>query len=520
MLARHLTPGLALGALLAACGSSGEPGPVGPVASITIAPPLDTLLVAASAGFTAVARDADGQVIAGTSFIWQVSNDTIASVSPAGVVTGHAPGTATLSASAGGITGQATIVVRLPPVASVTVSPLVDSVPVGSVIQYQAVARDANNMVIPGAYPTWSSGETTVATVSPTGLVQGIGPGVTAITAEIDGLQGSAAVTVQQAFPRADTVATPLTDLAGTYLSFPGGLYPGGNAIPPAHLAAGTALARGVVPLDLNGNPSGLGRYVLMSLGMSNTTEEWCAAQWNAACNSWSFMGQAAADPDVRSGGLVIVNGAKAAQTAPTWLQPGGPNYTRIRDSVLAPLGLSELQVQVIWIKLANPRPSVSLPQAGADALLLYNQLGSILRTLQMQYPRLKLVFLTSRVFAGYNAVALNPEPYAYEYGFSVKWLIGEQIRQAATPTPAPDPAAGDLDYRTGVVPWVAWGPYLWTRGAEPRSDGLSWPQTYFEPDGVHPSVLGEMAVGAQLLAFFKTAAVTRCWFVSGGTCP
>jgi hypothetical protein len=490
------------------------------VASVTVSPALDTLLQSTTGVLSASARDAEGQVVASATFTWQVLNGAVASVTQAGQVSGLTPGTTLVTATTAGVTGQATVVVIAAAVASVTVTPLSDSVPVGSVIQYRAVARDANNAIIAGLYPSWSSTATGVATVSPAGLVTGVSQGTATVNATMGGTVGGALVKVRQAFARSDTVATPLSDLAGTYLSFSGRLYPGGNTLPASHLAAGSALARSVAPVDLNGNPSTLGKYVLMSVGMSNTTQEWCAAQWDSACNAWSFTGQAEADPQVRTSGLVIVNGARGGQTATVWVQPGASNYLRIRDSVLAPQGLSEQQVQVIWLKVANALPSVSLPDAGADALDLYGQLGSILRAFKVQYPRLKLVFMTSRVYAGYNAILLNPEPYAYEYGFSMKWLIGEQIRQLDNPSAAADPATGDLDYATGVVPWAGWGPYLWTRGVQPRSDGLTWPQAHLEPDGVHPSDQGEDAVGAQLLAFFKSSPVTRCWFATTGTCP
>lgn len=487
---------------------------------MVVSPALDTVFIAGSALFVAVARDADGDLVSNAVFTWQTANGAVASVNSSGQVNGLSAGTTTVSATAAGIVGQATLVVIADPVASVTVTPVSDSVPVGSAIQLQAVARDNNNVILTGLYPTWTSGNPSFATVSPGGLVTGVGNGTATITAAYGAHTGNAQLKVRAGFSRPDTVATPLIDLSSTYLSFSGRLYPGGNTVPAAHLAAGTALARTVVPLDVNGNPSALGRYVLMSLGMSNTTQSWCHHDWDSVCNAWSFTGQAAVDPLVRTSGLAIANGARGSQTAPAWLQANTSNYNRIRDSVLAPRGLSEKQVQVIWIKLANSMPSVSLPSANADAFVLLNQLGAILRTIKVQYPNLKLVFVTSRVYAGYSVTTLSPEPYVYEYGFTLKWLIEEQIRQAANPGSAPDPRTGNLNYSTGVVPWVGWGPYLWTRGTQPRSDGLTWPRTYLEPDGTHPSDLGEEVIGGELLSFFKTAPTTRCWFVVGGTCP
>lgn len=312
----------------------------------------------------------------------------------------------------------------------------------------------------------------------------------------------------------------PLTDMGNrTYLGFSGGLYPNGaNTLPAAQAATGSARARNVVPRDTNGNPNASGEIVLMSIGMSNTTQEWCDVV-SSPCSSWSFTGQAAADNAVDHATLEVVDGAKGSQTAADWVSPASPNYDRIRDSVLAPQGLSEQQVQVIWLKVANPDPTVSLPSNSADAELLLAQMGDIVRVLHNRYPSLQIVFLSSRIYGGYATVTLNPEPYAYETGFAVKWLIQAQIDQMANGGSIVDNRPGNLNYNT-TAPWLAWGPYLWADGQHPRSDGLTWSAADMEADGTHPSTLGETKVGSALLNFFKTDARAACWFLASGSCP
>jgi len=313
----------------------------------------------------------------------------------------------------------------------------------------------------------------------------------------------------------------PLIDMGNLqYFGVAGGLYPGGNTMPSAHAVAGAARARNVVPRGDTGNPSPNGRIVLMSIGMSNTTQEWCDVVSSPVCNSWSFTGQAAADNAVNHSTLRVVDGAKGSQTAVDWANPASPNYDRIRDTVLAGQGLTEAQVQVIWLKVANPNPTVSLPSANADAILLLQQMGTIARVLANRYPSLQMIFVSSRSYAGYAISPLNPEPYAYESGFAVKWLIQAQIDQMANGGTIVDTRPGNLNYNT-TVPWLGWGAYFWADGTEPRSDGLTYLVTDFESvDGTHPSTEGETKIGGLLLDFFKTDPRAACWFLAGQTCP
>jgi hypothetical protein len=280
--------------------------------------------------------------------------------------------------------------------------------------------------------------------------------------------------------------------------------------MPQAHFDEGVARAAQVRPRNTLGQLDPNGRVVMMSIGMSNTTQEWCSQPATEPCDPWSFTGQALASPEVDHSRLAIVDGASGGQTSQTWDSPTDPNYDRVRDTVLAAHGLTEAQVQVIWLKSANADPTVSLPAPNADARVMEGQLGNIVRAARVRYPNLAMVFLSSRIYAGYASSTLNPEPYAYETGFSVKWVIEAQIRQRDGL--GIDPAAGDLSY--AAAPYLAWGPYLWADGTTPRSDGLTWVcSDYRVSDGTHPETTGRTKVANMLMAFFLSSPQATPWF-------
>jgi hypothetical protein len=228
-------------------------------------------------------------------------------------------------------------------------------------------------------------------------------------------------------------------------------------------------------------------------------------------------MGQAAADPAVNHTTLAIVNGAAGGRTADEWTSATSVEYDRIRDTRLTPQGLSELQVQVVWVKVANAQPSRSLPDASSDAFTLVGQMADIARALGTRYPNIRQIFFSSRIYAGYATTTLNPEPYAYESGLAVKWVIASQIDQMSGG--AGDARTGNLRFDAGIAPWIAWGAYLWADGTSSRSDGLTYLRTDLAGDGTHPAQGARQKVGSLLLDFFKTSDVTRCWFVAGLSC-
>jgi hypothetical protein len=315
-----------------------------------------------------------------------------------------------------------------------------------------------------------------------------------------------------------DTVKIPLTDLASrTYFGKRGGLYPNGLNQPPSdHDSAARAHRNRIRPLDVNGDESPFGKYVLISIGFANPTQEWCSQTSGPPCATWTLMGRAGIDPAVNKHSLVIVNGAADGQEAPVWTSPASRIYERIKTARLAPLGLSENQVEAAWVKLTDAKPSVSLPADTADAYIFLSNLGEVLRALRVRYPNLQIVFLSSRTYGGYGTTDFNPEPYAYEEGFSVKWAIESQINEMRG-LPA-NPRVGSLNYAKKSGPLIVWGPYLWAKPT-PRSDGLSYQRTDFEEDGTHPSRIGESKIAGILLEFFKSSPYTRCWFVANEYC-
>ena len=274
---------------------------------------------------------------------------------------------------------------------------------------------------------------------------------------------------------------TPLSDLTGSYQGQAGGLYPGGsNTPPPYHLAAGSSLASSIGPLDAEGNANANGRYVFLSIGMSNTTQEFS-----------TFKPLADADA-AKHPRLVIVDGAQGGVTANQWASASCPCWGTV-DARLTAAGVTPRQVVAAWVKLANANPTQAFP---VHAQLLRDNIIAALRNLKARYPNLRLAYVSSRIYAGYATTALNPEPYAYESAFAVRDVIAAQLN-------------GSLN----DAPWVAWGPYLWADGLTPRSDGLTWACSELADDGTHPSVSGRRKVADQLLAFVKSDPTARIWF-------
>ena len=145
-----------------------------------------TLVIGGTGQSTVSAVDQLGAALAAT-VVWSSTDQNIATVSQAGVVTGIAAGTASIraSATAGGVTIVATRVVTVVSqiqLTSVSVSPTTPSVAIGFTVQLTATPLDQGGSPT-SATVSWTSLNTGVATVSNTGLVTSVSPGSATIRA-------------------------------------------------------------------------------------------------------------------------------------------------------------------------------------------------------------------------------------------------------------------------------------------------------------------------------------------------
>jgi uncharacterized protein YjdB len=162
-----------------------------------VTPPAASLALGSATQLAATARAANGAELTGRAITWVSGAPTIVTVSPTGLVSAVAPGVALVLATIDGVSGSATITVRRPEVATVTVSPDAPSLIVGQSQQLFASARDAAGTTLTDRVATWSSADETIAFVTSAGAVIGVRPGSAVITATVEGVRGTTVVTVR-----------------------------------------------------------------------------------------------------------------------------------------------------------------------------------------------------------------------------------------------------------------------------------------------------------------------------------
>ena len=157
---------------------------------------------------TAAVTDSANAVNGDWPIVWASLHPTIATVSPAGVITGVASGTDTVTATAGGVADSVAVTVATTGPTSTVVTPTPDTL--FSVNDSLALTAKSYIGVTPtaGTY-TWVSRDPTVVTVNANGLVVAVANGTTYVVAT----ESQAAPRTRRASPwrsaRARSASTP-----------------------------------------------------------------------------------------------------------------------------------------------------------------------------------------------------------------------------------------------------------------------------------------------------------------------
>ena len=226
--------------------------PPAPVASVTVTLNAPSLTPGQSTQATVVLKDAAGNTLTGRTVTWTSSAPSVATVSSSGLVQALVAGSTSITATSGGISGQATLTVTATPppppapVASVSVSLSSSSLTTGQTTQATAVLRDASGNVLTGRTISWTSANVALATVSASGVVTAVAAGSVNIVATSEGISGQAGLTVSAPAPA--PVATVTVSLGS------------------ANLLVGQGTQASVVLKDASGNVL-TGRVVTWSSG-------------------------------------------------------------------------------------------------------------------------------------------------------------------------------------------------------------------------------------------------------------
>lgn len=172
------------------------------VASLVLSPASASVQVGSTTTLTATPRDEAGNTLSGRTIAWSTSNAAVATVSPAGVVSGLAAGTATITATSEGKSASAVVTVSTAPpapVASVAVSPAAHTfTALGQTLQLGATVLDSQGQALAGRAVTWSTSNAAAADVDATGRVTAKALGSAVVTGTVEGKSAAVQVTVNQ----------------------------------------------------------------------------------------------------------------------------------------------------------------------------------------------------------------------------------------------------------------------------------------------------------------------------------
>jgi uncharacterized protein YjdB len=183
--------------------------------TITSANSATSVAIGTTLQLAAEGSYSDGSVANVTSQVtWQTSDATVAAANAAGLLSTLKAGTVTVTAAEGSVSGKMNITVTQATLSSISIQGA-QSLAAGTSEQLgaQGTYSDQSTQTITSQV-TWQSSDTTIASVSNSGMLTSLKAGTVTITASMNSVSGSAGVTVTSASLTAINVGTPSPSLA------------------------------------------------------------------------------------------------------------------------------------------------------------------------------------------------------------------------------------------------------------------------------------------------------------------
>ncbi len=167
--------------------------------SISVTPAHPSIAQGTARQFTATGTYSDNstQDLTG-SVMWTSTNTNVATINGTGLASAAATGSTTIAAASGSISGSTTLTVTVPgTLVSISVAPANVSIGQGGTQPFTATGTYSDNSTQDlTSSVTWSSTNSSVATINSAGLASGGGAGSASISAVLGPVNGSASLTV------------------------------------------------------------------------------------------------------------------------------------------------------------------------------------------------------------------------------------------------------------------------------------------------------------------------------------
>ena len=171
------------------------------LSTIAVTPPNPSIIAGHTQQFKATGTYSDNSTADLTNqVIWTSGSLSVATITSGGLATGNTAGSSLITATLNGISGTATLTVTSAPLVSLAVTPASPSIGAGATQQFKATGTYSDNSTADLTNQvSWASGSLSVATITSGGLATGNTAGSSLITATLNGISGTATLTVTSA---------------------------------------------------------------------------------------------------------------------------------------------------------------------------------------------------------------------------------------------------------------------------------------------------------------------------------